>query len=546
MNQKLINNQNIKILVIVPKYSFSLKPDYGYIFPLNIGYITSVLMKENFNVDVINLNHQSGTIKEILTKSLNKKKYDFVCTGGMATSYPVLELIFEAIRSHESNPKIIIGGLVLSSQKELIAKNLDFDYGVIDEGEETIIELINSIKNNSNLNNVKGIVYFNDKKPKFTEERAPPKNLDKIPFPELDALGYNEWLNNQICNSSYVNSIFDKPRVYQFLGSRSCPFNCTFCYHYNRNYRQRSIKNMMEELNYVVKKYKINILFIHDECFALDEKRLKEFCKKIKKLRGEISWDLKWIPSFRVSCATDKVLEILKDAGCYVIAYGFESYSPTVLKSMNKNITPEQIDNAIKKTLEKGIGLEGVFIFGDVAETKETAAETLNYWKKNCNGQINLSFIRPYPKSEIYLSCVKRGIIKNEINFIKSLMGKGEFVINFTKNIPNKEFEKLKEEVYAALSKYRRISVPKSIKKTGKNYYDLTIKCPYCGKVMKYGSCYIENIFSYSFNAKCRNCPMRFYVASSLRKLALRNYNLGKKAKDIKIKIQNYLEKIKQ
>ena len=116
------------------------------------------------------------------------------------------------------------------------------------------------------------------------------------------------------------------------------------------------------------------------------KKRLLEFCDGIKKLKSEISWDLKWSPQLTVHSVDGDLLKIMKEAGCELISYGFESFSPIVLKSMGKPITPQQIDNAIKETLKAKIAIQANFIFGDIAETKETAEETLNYWKNHCKG----------------------------------------------------------------------------------------------------------------------------------------------------------------
>ena len=84
-----------------------------------------------------------------------------------------------------------------------------------------------------------------------------------------------------------------------------------------------------------------------------------------------------------VNNVDDELLRILKDSGCKVVSYGFESISDDVLKSMKKPITAEKIDNALKLTLKQGLAIQANFIFGDIAETKSTAYETLNYWKKN-------------------------------------------------------------------------------------------------------------------------------------------------------------------
>ena len=318
--------------------------------------------------------------------------------------------------------------------------------------------------------------------------------------------------------------------MYDIVGSRSCPYQCTFCYHHSPLYRQRFVKNIFLELREVVKKHKINLLLFYDECLAIDKKRLKDICEGLKQLQGEIGWELKWIPNLRVDLVTDEILPMLKESNCAMIGYGFESYSASVLKSMNKGIIPQQIDTAIKKTLSAGIGLMGNFILGDIAETNETASTTLDYWDK-CEDQISLDFVRPYPNSKLYQYCLKEGIIKDKLKFMKDIIKEDDFAINMTK-MSDSDFNKLKSRVQKSISKHRKIAKNLSIKKISKGIYDITVKCPFCKGIITYGNCHIPNNYNYSFTARCRKCPKRFYIASSLRKLALRNYKIGKYIKN--------------
>ena len=541
------NERNFKILLIAPRYSITNKKDYDYYFPMGLGYISAVLKKAGYHVDCLNLNHFEGTIKDIVYNKLDKEKYDFVGTGNMGIGYFVTETIINSIKAHKSNPKIILGGWILTSEPEVVSMDLNFDYGIIDEGEESVLELLEHLENNKNLSDIKGVVYFDeDRTPIITEKRRPPKNLDAIPFPDFESFGYEEWLNNQTPNMSYMNSIFDEPRMYPFVGSRSCPYQCTFCYHFNSHYRARSINNMMEEINMVVKKYKINRLYLYDELFAFNRDILIEFCNRINELRSEISWPLHWIPTMKVSIVDPELLKILKNAGCDIISYGFESASDTVLESMQKKTTSQQIENARRWTLEAGIALQGNFIFGDIAETKETAYETLNYVTEKCEGQVNMNFIIPYPDSKMYRYCLQKGLITDRLDFVKNWVGKDrEIRINMTEKMSDEELDQLGKDFMKVLAKHRKVVEPLKVEKTGEDIYDLLIECPYCKKTMTYKNFRISNIFDYGYGILCRECPYRFHVASKLRKWAYKHFDKTKKIKDIGMRITNFIGKRK-
>jgi len=524
--------------MVIPRYEKTLKKTYNYLFPIGIGYILSSIKNAGYNINCLNLNHCNGTLERNLIRELNKIKYDFVMIGSNTLGYLEVGEIIKICNSHKSLPKTVVGGTLITGEPKLVFKNLNVDYGIVDEGDEAIVELLKRYEKCKELTGILGVLYKNKKgEIVYNGDRAPPKNLDKIPFPDYGSMGISEFLDNQNPNMSYIHSAFDFPRVYYMVGGRSCPFRCTFCWHYNHCVRFRSIDNIMKELNERVKKYKINRLYILDECFAIDKKRLIEFCYKMQKLRKDIDWDLKWVTSIRVTIINESLLKLLKESGCDTISYGFESYDSEVLKSMRKGITPKQIDYALKQTMKAKISMQGNFIFGDVAETKETAYKTLNYWKKECNGQIHLGFIRPYPNSAIYKYCIEKKIIKNKTDFLKDLVIDNHLARNFSK-MSDSEFNKLEKDVLLSLGKHRKIVTPLKMKKRANGNYDLLVKCPFCKKIISYGNYRIKNKLSYSSVLSCRNCKLRFYIANSLRKFALKHYNHSLKIKELIEKIR--------
>lgn len=533
---------NTNILIVIPRYAFTNKINYRYTFPLGLGFISAVLKQAGYNVECLNLNHKEGYIKEIIETALDRKKYDYVCTGSNSLIYAVIEKILIAVRAHSSRPKIVLGGPIITSEPETVFNSLNPDYVVIGEGEETILELLESLEKDKELSEVKGIG-FKDKDGKivFTPKREPLKNLDALPYPDFEGIGFKEQLTHIYGNTDYFNTILDHPKPYPLLASRGCPFKCTFCYHYEM-YRARSIDNIMEELRGAVKLYGINIINIFDECFSIHRERISEFCERIIKLREELGVELLWGCQMTVTSVDKELLSQMKAAGCYLISYGFESYSAKVLRSMHKPITPEKIDWAFHETLNSGIAIQANFIFGDIAETLETGRETLDYWKKNCKGQVNLDFIQPYPGSEIYYYCLKKGLITDKIDFIKNRIASGN-TLNFTEKMTDEEFNQLKKDVFDAESKGREHIRPISMKRMNKNEYSLEVKCPYCRESVRYKNCFIENRFTYGFSVICRNCYMRFFVVSFIQALAYKHYS---KVRDIRVFQKNFVKWVKK
>ncbi|MAG10909.1 hypothetical protein CMI44_01190 [Candidatus Pacearchaeota archaeon] len=515
------------VLLIIPRYDVtkSNKKDYSYQSPVGLGYICATLRKEEYKVDCLNLNHSDKGLAELIHGALKKRKYDFVCTGHLGVGYPVIEKIINAVKSYNPNQAVIVGGPIISSEPEFMAENLKFDFGVVGEGEVTIIELLDFIKKNKDVSKVKGIVY-KGKSGKIirTSPRERIEDLDTIPFPDYSDFGLNEKMDNMYSIDSLYGTM-DHPRTYFMIGSRGCPFQCTFCYQsLGQKYKTRSVKNIIKELEFAIDKYRANSFHMYDDLFSVNKERLYDFCKEVKKLNKRRNVNLRWVCSLWVSTVDEELLKFLKDSGCTGICFGFESYSKKVLKSMKKSITPEQIDNAMKACMKVHMPIIANFIFGDVTETKETAKETLDYWKEHCNDQAKLFFIHAYPGSEIYNHCIRKGLIKDKLDFIRNKIPH-TFFMNMTDKMTDKEFEDLKKEIYRLKVKHGNYVVPFKVKKTDKkDVYNLSVKCPFCKQTSTHKNNYFSNRFFYRFHVHCRNCGMRYHLVSKVYKFTMDHY----------------------
>ena len=522
--KKLFLASDVSILLVIPKYNFGKEKFYHYTFPIGLGYVASILKKAGYDVDCLNLNHIYGDAGDLMKECLDKKSYDYVCTGGNDFIFYTVKNMIETVRQHKSKPKFILAGHILTHEPELMLEELRPDFGIISEGEETITDILACLETDGSVQDINGIIYRDENGNLIrTKKRAPIKDLDAIPFPDYGDFGFAEYLEHIHCNEGYHNHFYDHPRTYPLLGSRGCAFNCTFCWH-PENYRWRSVDNIMDEIKLVVNRYKINTLLIVDDCFSIKQERVYEFCKKIKELSEEVGWQIKWVCQILVHTVDKKLLETMKDAGCETISYGFESFSPIVLRSMMKPITPQQIDKALHATLQAKIGVQGHFIFGDTVETNETARQTLNYWLSNANGQIGLGFIQPYPGSVMYQRCVEKGVIKNKLDYIKDQMDPHN-CINMTDNMTDEELKEFRKDMLEAYSKHLTFVRPSSVERTGENVYTVTVDCPFCKETMVYKNCWIQKRFTYGFYMTCRDCHMRFFIVSLIQKLAYKNYS---------------------
>lgn len=414
-------------LLVMPKKLYTSPHTPEGIFPLGIAYVSAALKQGGFSVYTANLDFPARDLYPALQEMIPAWNIDVVCTGGLTLDYHKIKDVIDTAR--KINPKVItvVGGGIISSDPETAMSILDADIGVIGEGEVTMCELAHALDNGESYDTVPGLIYRkgNDEFV-MTERRKEISDLDALPMPDFDGFNYQEWVNLSGGRGD-------------ILTERSCPFHCTFCFHpTGEKYRQRSMDNIFKEIEFQVKHYNIKEIGLSGELFAITPERVLEFCDRIKK------YNLPWACCLRVTGVTSSLLATMKKAGCYLIPFGLESADDSVLKSMRKGITVEQIKHALDLCYEEGMSTALCnFIFGDINETTETIENTMKvWWEYTKKTRINLNLIQVFPGTYLYEHACRNGIIKDKKQFIKD----GCPIINVSKLSPT-EFSELRSMV---------------------------------------------------------------------------------------------------
>ena len=490
----------MNFLFITPKY---VNRGQYYNFYFGLAYVSSYMKHKGYNVFCLNTNHYDAPLEQQLSKYIDNNQIDVICTGGMSTHFNEINKVLDAAK--KINPEIItvVGGAIITSDPKLALENMQIDFGIIGEGEETMAYLADAICNERDLNQVKSIAYFDTKNELIiTEHRPPISDLDALPIPDYEGFEYGIFLNLLTPSDIILFSLRDEVRPAFISASRSCPFSCTFCYHpLGKKYRQRSLDNVFREIDYLIEKYDINILLLMDELFSIDKERMCEFAERIK------GYDLIWMPQLRVTDVNETVLKILKESGVFGISYGIESMNDMILKSMKKKTTKVQIENALKLTYDAKIAIQGNIILGDPAETEETVKESIDWWKNHPQYGISMFMISTIPNSPLYQYAVANGLIKDKLKHIQDNFP----IINLTK-LSDKKFNEIQRfainaTINGTFSKMVKNISPKitSEPHSKVNIFSIEIECPLCHTISKYKNMR-QTSFSIYFDIYCRNC----------------------------------------
>ena len=416
-----LNGRRLNYLFVMPP--IVKRPNIMYPFPIGLCLVCSALKASGRNVMTLNMNFYNNQF-QALKDSIVNNDIDVVLVGGLTAQFQILYDLLRTVKSIKRDIITLVGGGIISSEPEAAMEALEYaDYGMIGEGEITVNELAYTLETCGDLSNVSGIVYKSYDRYTITSKREDILNLDIIPFPDYEGFGLSQVLSLSQNTVFSVQHIEDTRAVSVAIG-RSCPYNCTFCFHPSGSkYRRRSFENIVKEIDWLQANYDLDTVFFIDEMFIYSQQFVASLAYELKR-RG-----LRYIVSAHVNAMTPELVKVLADTGCMSITYGIESGDNYILKSMGKHTTVEKITEVLNWSKEAGLPVKGNVILGDINETPESIENSANWWKTVCfDHDIRMGLIMTYPGTELYRSALRRGIIEDKIDFIKS----GDAIINVT------------------------------------------------------------------------------------------------------------------
>ncbi len=373
----------------------------GWTPPTGLAYLAAVVRQKGVDVEIIDAAALGLSHEEAAEKILSAKP-KYVGLTAVTIAINNAARVAELLKKSDPSITTIIGGAHFTAlPKDTLERFSCFDVGVFGEGEATIGELLDSLEQNQDLSGVKGIFYRKDGKIIQTEQRPVIRNLDELPKPAWDLLP-----NLATHYSPPAHTVKNFPAALLVL-SRGCPGRCKFCDrsvfgNYCRAHSARYAVNLIKELN---SKYGIREFQIRDDNFLAYRKRLIEFCDLLKQEKLGVTWSC----AGRVDMITPEILKLMKDAGCWQIWYGVESGSQEVLDFIGKNITLDQIRQAVGWTKEAGISPCGFFMLGLPKETKEDIEKTIRFSQELPIDEFHITFFTPFPGSEFYRTAKQYG-----------------------------------------------------------------------------------------------------------------------------------------
>ena len=400
----------MRILLIIPHLSNSktkkqnnrISIKRGLLPPLGLGYIAAVLLQAGYEVNIIDSQVLDYTIDKVLNEVASYEP-DVL---GISFLTPQEDSAYELatqLKHHFKNIPIVVGGAHPTCFPiQTMERCKDIDILVVGEGEYIILKIIRHIQEGKSLAALENIYYRNER----GEIKETPQNVQRVDLENLPMPARHLYSLTRYAPEPFENKKLPSTNI---IVSRGCTYaKCTFCYRagiLKREYRIQSVEKTLDEIKYLVEKFKVKEFVFYDDDLGSNKKWLKKFCDLLKKKKIPIIWSFRGRPD----TIDYEILKEAKEAGCFSISFGFESGNQDLLDNIKKGITLEQSKKAADFANSLDLEVVGTFMLGLPGETPQKAKQTIRFAiELDCT---YAAFIptHPFYGTQLYEQCLKEG-----------------------------------------------------------------------------------------------------------------------------------------
>lgn len=330
-------------------------------------------------------------LKKILEKKLRSwtkriaKWGGYVCFSVHNTSLAFAKMLAQEIRKVNPRQVIIFGGPEIDSHHYDLLKQKAVDYFVQGEGEEVLINLLLELEEKKAPTPYRGLTFYQQETLIEGHGNTGQSNINQIPFPDFSDFFFYDY--------NYHAAI-------PILSSRSCVARCTFCAEpsYWGAFRQREPENILTEMEYQFKKYRIKIFYFCDSLINGSVPWLVRLADQLLASSRKFYWGGNSRISYRMDT---EVLQKLHQSGLRFLYFGIESGSQDVLNKMKKGVLKKTMRQVLKDTHQTGIWVHTYWILGFPEETDLNAVETAEFILEEAESIDSFNFSNFFPKDDL-------------------------------------------------------------------------------------------------------------------------------------------------
>ncbi len=383
--------------------------DYVAIPPLSSLALGGPLRDAAYRVRLIDAKWEPRARAEIAERAR-----EAVCLGiSCLTGYSVRDGLEVASLAKATNPDlpVVWGGWHPSFCARQAAADPRVDVVVRDQGERSLVEALDAMREKRSLGAIAGITYRAGADIVHTPDR-PPEDLNGFPPPAYDLLDTRRYVRVGPGDVRHANTIF----------SRGCPFRCDFCLDSRRQWLGLRLERIESEIDFWVNGHGVNSLRFFDGNFFLGRDWISGISRMLidRGWAGKFRWSATGVAN-RLVRFDGELLSLIRRAGCDQIAIGAESGSEELLAQITNKTTVEHTIEAVQLLTRHGINQYLFFMVGFPVEPEGALEDTLRLIARlkaiNPAMEFQINFCIPLPGSEMFRVAIEKGLLPEPKEF---------------------------------------------------------------------------------------------------------------------------------
>ena len=391
----------MKITFVYPDLEPQVIDWQGY-FYYGIAILSAVLRTEGHQTSLIHITqsvNQSGFIQQI-----EREGPDLICFSSTSHMYLYVKDLASCLVKARIEVPTIYGGIHPTIAPDEAVQIEGIDMICRGEGERAIVELCQKLEKNEDPSSIQNLWVKKDGKIIKNTLRPLIEDLDVLPFADRDIF-------------SYEKLFCERKGIGTFMASRGCPYDCTYCCNhllrkiYNEDekpVRFRSVDNIIAEISQALKRFPfISRLVFDDDIFFLHRSWSEEFAEKYRR-----KINLPFECHARADITDASTIDLLKEAGCYLLKFGIESGNESIRKRvLHRHMDNNQIKTAFATAKKAGLQTMSYNMVGMPYDTPETILESIKLNASIGVDHLYFTIYQPYQGTQLAQRCQELDLI---------------------------------------------------------------------------------------------------------------------------------------
>ena len=351
--------------------------------------------RTSHSANIIDFTFRRRSWREALREKVASFEPDMVGITATSLYMGYIRRIARMVKREFGLP-IALGGYHPSLMPEQCIAEPTVDAVCVGDGEYAFTEYLDAREGGGSFEGIAGIWAKVDGEVVKNPPRPLVQDIDSLPIQNYDL-----WDD--------LDKYFYYMQLLYFIGTRGCPFNCTYCSSLpmkeaipGRHFRQRDPRAFAQEIKQQWEKYRgrgMRIAHTFDPVFTFSRKWLESFADEYINLG--MAEKLPYSCFTRADTLDEARVKMLKDSNCAVVRLGVEAGSERIRNEIyEKNISTDRIRHAVRLCKEAGLTITAYNMLGGPTETRATLMETFDLNKELDVHRPVFFIYRPLPKTK--------------------------------------------------------------------------------------------------------------------------------------------------